>query len=570
MSLNWIKTTSVIAVVTIAVYSISQFSSSPNEAAQQSHSYIVQTKNKAALEEIMVDLDLLPSHDLSIINAYALTLNQQQLETIRELSGVTITPNATVTLAGWAKGKRRWQPKADASQLIEADKAHANKIYGDNVTIGVLDTGLDQLAGLATDLRGRDKVWGTYDAINNTVHNFEREQNGHGTHVASLAVNSDFDINGKIYGIAPNAALVGIKAFDSEGKSTYADVIRGIAWAIDIKDAINLRVLNMSFSGPAQSHYWQDPLNQAVMKAWQAGIVVVASAGNTGPQPMTIGVPGNVPYIITVGAMTDNYTPSDKTDDKLATFSSAGPTIEGFIKPEIVAPGGHVSGLMAFDTAIVTEHPEYHDGGRYFEMSGTSQAAGVVSGAVALLLSQQPELTPDQVKCRLMNSARPAVNANGSLAYSVFQQGAGVINVNDALANSAHCPSSTMDIAKDIAGEQHYVGPAFIDENGNIAIKDSDSLYTWNVAQKELSGDGFIWRTNFDVDGFIWRTNFDIDGFIWRTSFDSSSELLWRSEFETDGFIWRTNVDTDGFIWRTSADIDPNAAIGINRWVAQE
>ena len=88
-------------------------------------------------------------------------------------------------------------------------------------------------------------------------------------------------------------------------------------------------MLNLSFSATPQSHYWDDPLNQAVMAAWQAGIVVVASAGNSGPDPMTVGVPGNVPYIITVGAMTDNYTPYEPADDRLASFSSAGPTFEG-------------------------------------------------------------------------------------------------------------------------------------------------------------------------------------------------------------------------------------------------
>ena len=67
--------------------------------------------------------------------------------------------------------------------------------------------------------------------------------------------------------------------------------------------------MNLSLSAPARSHYWDDPLNQAVMAAWASGIVVVASAGNRGPAPMTIGVPGNVPYVITVGAVTDNYQP---------------------------------------------------------------------------------------------------------------------------------------------------------------------------------------------------------------------------------------------------------------------
>jgi len=101
---------------------------------------------------------------------------------------------------------------------------------------------------------------------------------------------------------------------------------------------------------------------------------------------MSIGVPGNVPYIITVGAMTDSYTPYDGTDDTLASFSAAGPTYEGFVKPDLVAPGGHMLALMPTWVQIAEEHPEFHDGGSYFVMSGTSQAAAVVSGLAALLL----------------------------------------------------------------------------------------------------------------------------------------------------------------------------------------
>ena len=93
------------------------------------------------------------------------------------------------------------------------------------------------------------------------------------------------------------------------------------------------------------------------MAAWQAGIVVVASAGNTGPEPMTIGVPGNVPYVITVGAMTDNYTPDDPSDDYLASFSAAGPTVEGFVKPDLVAPGGHMLGTMHLKAEHRAEPP---------------------------------------------------------------------------------------------------------------------------------------------------------------------------------------------------------------------
>ncbi len=145
------------------------------------------------------------------------------------------------------------------------------------------------------------------------------------------------------------------------------------------------------------------------MEAWRAGIVVVASAGNRGPSAMTIGVPGNIPYIITVGAMTDNYTPADGSDDYLASFSSAGPTVEGFVKPDLVAPGGHARALMDQATTLANAHPDFHDGGQYFQMSGTSQAAAMVTGVVALMLEASPQLTPDEVKFRLMDTANPAL-----------------------------------------------------------------------------------------------------------------------------------------------------------------
>jgi serine protease AprX len=142
------------------------------------------------------------------------------------------------------------------------------------------------------------------------------------------------------------------------------------------------------------------------MAEWRAGIVVVASGGNTGPESITVGVPGNVPYIITVGAMTDNYTPDDPTDDYLASFSSAGPTVEGFVKPDMLAPGGHVRGLMA--------------------------------------------------------SARPAAyhDGNGDLFYTVFQQGAGLVNAYDAVhSNIAGSANRGLDIDADLAGTAHFGGP---------------------------------------------------------------------------------------------------------------
>ena len=118
-----------------------------------------------------------------------------------------------------------------------------------------------------------------------------------------------------------------------------------------------------------------------------------------------------------------------RRDDRLASFSSTGPTYEGFVKPEMVAPGGHMAASMSSNSYLANIDPDSMSlGQQMFTMSGTSQAAAVTTGVVALMLQANPTLTPDTVKCRLLASARPAVTSAGTLAYSVFQQGAGLIN----------------------------------------------------------------------------------------------------------------------------------------------
>ena len=205
--------------------------------------------------------------------------------------------------------------------LVGADVVQQSGITGKGVTIAVLDTGIwtggqdnfkERILG-SVDVTGAGNLPVTSDAY------------GHGTHITSIAVSSSVTKSGNFFGVAPGANLVIVRAFDGEGVGSYANVISGLQWVIANKRKYNIRVLNLSFGAPPQSAYWDDPLNQAVMAAWQAGIAVVVAAGNDGPRPMTIGVPGNVPYVITTGAITDNFTPYDATDDKLASFSSTGP-----------------------------------------------------------------------------------------------------------------------------------------------------------------------------------------------------------------------------------------------------
>ncbi|MDX1563745.1 MAG: S8 family peptidase, partial [Gammaproteobacteria bacterium] len=338
---------------------------------------------------------------------------------------------------------------------------------------------------------------------------------------------SDRSADGRFVGVAPGANLVAVRAFDAQGAGRYIDVIKAIGWIIAHRDEFDIRVLNLSFSGDTVSEYWADPLNQAVMRAWQHGIVVVAAAGNSGPELATIGVPGNVPYIITVGAMTDNYTPLDESDDALASFSAAGPTLEGFVKPEVVAPGGHIWGLMPRNSWISEGYPQFrHPDADYFNMSGTSQAAAIVSGVVALMLQQDPSLQPDDVKCRLLTTARPAVLADGIPAYSILQQGAGLVDAAAATyATDRGCANLGINVGKDVAGTEHYRGPVQLDANGNYYIVDE-------AARQVVEGDGLIWSR-----GTLWgRGNLWGRSLLWGRSqlaseigTQTSSSMLMRS-----------------------------------------
>ncbi|MCA9923058.1 MAG: S8 family peptidase, partial [Anaerolineales bacterium] len=314
---------------------------------------------------------------------------------------------------------------ADYVALVDAEALHENGINGTGITVAVVDTGYWSHPEIDNNVNGNLRVLAQYNAISGQLENptANTDDSGHGSHLNSLILNNNTE--GGRSGIAPNANLVSVKAFDMNGVGSYADIISGIDWAVTNKDAYDIRVLNLSFSTTPQSYYWDDPLNQAVMRAWQAGIVVVAAAGNIGPDAMSVGVPGNVPYVITAGAQFDSFTPHDQTDDMLASFSSVGPTVEGFVKPDLVAPGAHLSGVISPDSQIALLNSDKYAGHDGYTVSGTSQATAVTSGVVALMLQYEPTLTPDDVKCRLLYNARPAQEPNGSLAYSIFQQGAG-------------------------------------------------------------------------------------------------------------------------------------------------
>jgi serine protease AprX len=271
-----------------------------------------------------------------IINAVAADVPQVSLTSLARAAGVlSVMPDRTVKMVG-----DTFSPTAAGNDhvtfeyagVVGADQVWAGGNLGQGVTVVTLDTGIDPTFVSLHTARaaGQDRYLAYYDAIADKIYEpphllrSPRDPNGHGTHVAGIIGNSDKE-GGHFVGIAPGVNFVSVRVLDESGMGTYADVLRGLNWIVQHKDEYNIRVLNMSMYATPVAPYWIDPYNLAVMAAWKAGIVVVASAGNDGPEPLSVGVPGNTPYIITVGAFTDNYTPGDFGDDYIPKFSAAGP-----------------------------------------------------------------------------------------------------------------------------------------------------------------------------------------------------------------------------------------------------
>lgn len=369
------------------------------------------------------------------------------------------------------------------ARVSGAAALHRLGVTGRGVTVAVLDSGLWEHPHLARDSQGQPRIVGRYDAIADREGGEAFDESGHGTHMSSVLANSEPALGpdgrpaGHYKGIAPDARLVAVKAFNREGSGDMLDIVRGIQWVVEQREALDIRVLNLSFAARPRWPYFLDPINQALMQTWASGIVLVAAAGNEGPEPMTVGSPGNLPYGITVGAITDSWTVEDRSDDYIPDFSSRGPTPMGHIKPDLVAPGGHMAALTRPGSTLTQEHPDYMISTGELVMTGTSQAAALVSGLVALLLQMQPELEPDDVKCLLTSSAEPAINRDGRLAYSPFVQGRGLVNVSRAVTlGETGCGNLGLDIQADMAGERFFEGPADVSDASAPSLPGLDTM----------------------------------------------------------------------------------------------
>ena len=305
-------------------------------------------------------------------------------------------------------------------------------LSGKSVTVAVLDTGVAPVDDLT---KPQNRLLAFVDFINRMAEAYD--DNGHGTHVAGIAAGNGYRSNGLFMGIAPGSGVVGIKTLDSDGKGTAADMLAGLQWVVDNRDKYSIRVVNMSVG--ATDPVERDPLVRAVEAVWDLGICVVAAAGNNGPAPGSVTSPGVSRKVITVGAADDGDV-AQIMGNTVQHYSGRGPTLECIVKPDVLAPGNDIISAMApnrtpWASNSLNKRPaklpeKTPIAGHYLKMSGTSMAAPIVSGTVALLLERSPELTPDDVKYMLRICA-------ADLNCPHNQQGCGVLNIGAVLREEA-------------------------------------------------------------------------------------------------------------------------------------
>jgi serine protease AprX len=371
---------------------------------------------------------------ISIIDGFAASVPADEIAALEGSSEIfSVTPDAAVRLLGNVDGI---DPNKDPGSWLKV--ARNTKLYemwqrgwtGDGIDVALIDSGVAPVPGLDVQVINGPDLSFDSQAPNLT----QIDTYGHGTHMAGLIAGRDAwippgkedeEVDHAFVGAAPGARIVSVKVATSDGATDVSQVIAAIDWVVQHRnsDGLNIRVLNLSFGTDGTQDYQLDPLAYAAEVAWLHGIVVVAAAGNSGFGTPQLNNPAYDPYVIAVGG-DDTRGTDDPKDDAIPSWQTRGNAIR---HPDLVAPGKSIISLRDQGSFVDEANPNARVGtSRFFRGSGSSQAAAIVSGAVATLLDQHPELTPDQVKALLTQTAVPLPNADP------IAQGAGLINMHRA------------------------------------------------------------------------------------------------------------------------------------------
>jgi serine protease AprX len=397
---------------------------------------------------------------VSSVPGVAAHLTGAQVLALAHDTSVAVVPDAPVVLTG-IDNKQMWDDTVQAHWY--RDSPILKSSYASMQTVAIVDSGVDPAAA---DVSGR--FLGQVD-FTSLPPNSAGDGWGHGTMVASLTAGSDANYTGA----APTAKLLSLDVVNDAGEARTSDVIAAVDWILQNRSAYNIRVTNLSLQEALPSSFLYDPLDQAVERLWQAGVVVVAAAGNYavgGQQSGVLYAPANDPFVISVGA-TDTAGSPDPKDDTAAPWSAYGYTPDGFLKPELSAPGRYLIGGIPQGSTLAQkggQNPKLVSQG-LLQLSGTSFAAPIVSGAAAALIGAHPGWTPDQVKGALML---------GASALPVARQwsgGVGSLNLKTALNLKVDPPNPNLALNSFLVSDPKggatpiFNGPAWMEAVSNAS-----------------------------------------------------------------------------------------------------
>jgi len=344
---------------------------------------------------------------------------------------------------------------------------------GAGQTVAIIDTGVANVAGLDGKLIHQENLSAAPP---------EGDQYGHGTFVAGI-----------VHATAPDARLVSVKLSGANGSVEVTQVLAAIQWVVAHKDTYSIDVVNLSFGTDSKESWRTSLLNYAVQRAWDAGIVVVASAGNLGNSPGTVTKPADDPLILSVGAASVQSN-GDLVDDTIPSFNSRGPTQDGLSKPDLVAPGTSLVSLRAPGSTIDTNYPGARVGENGFRGSGTSFAAPLVAGVAAQLLQASPSSAPDEIKFAVLSTATAiggdpaalgagtlrALRAAQALGYGHANRGVGRSNGRGSLEASRGSHHVAVETVASTATGDLAVLPVIADGNETGALTPDTSTATAN------------------------------------------------------------------------------------------
>jgi serine protease AprX len=428
---------------------------------------------------------------------------------------------------------------------------------GAGIGIAVVDSGITSWHDDLAAVNGGQRIERFVDFV--TGSEFPYDDYGHGTHVAGIIAGNGFDSGGARTGIAPASRLVALKVLDGSGQGRISDVIAALDYLSTHRQALNIRIANLSIAAGVYESYNTDPLTLAARRLVQQGIVVVAAAGNRGRNPNGrdayggITAPGNAPWVLTVGASTHMGT-TDRGDDGMAAFSSRGPAaIDDLAKPDVVAPGVGIGSLSDPASAFYSTKAQYLLSGTvatpslpYLSLSGTSMATPVVAGTVALMLQANPSLTPNAVKAILQFTSQAHSDYDPLTQGAGFVDAAGAVAMARFFANPAAARPSSPSWSQHLIWGNQRLGGGQLQPNARAWRSD----VMWG-SKKTPSGQTIDWSGWSERRNVVWGAacgGADCDA-PWTPAGAYDASVVWGTD-DSESVVWGTD-DGDSVVWGT-------------------